>query len=296
MYKGKIVILTLATSILAWGNPLDTENPFAVDKNIKKIEQEENALLQALKKEQESMGDEDEIFSDSNASVDTPDTETSPPEEAKKPEEAKSEEEDKAESDRMLQIKKEQEQEAERDRQFALAEKQRKESENKALDKLRKEQEQIRKQRIIDAEKEKAGQIVAASAAVAVEKNRSAEKGAEASDTKTVKPKVLPEKENQELQEAIKSVQDEENPRPAKTEKASQKKKQAKKKRHSKKRKSRKKRKHKKIKKQENETSVAQKAIEEEKTVDTPEHIEQPAKKHKTAEEVLQEAIRGTDG
>jgi len=65
MYKSSLLIAALVTGAYA------SENPFALEKNIQKIEQEESTLLQAIKKEQKSMDkEEDELFenniSDSN--------------------------------------------------------------------------------------------------------------------------------------------------------------------------------------------------------------------------------------
>ena len=54
VYKSSILFVALATGACA------SENPFAIEKNVQKIEQEENALLQALAKEQKTLKDEED--------------------------------------------------------------------------------------------------------------------------------------------------------------------------------------------------------------------------------------------
>ena len=57
MYKSGILIAALVSVVYA------SENPFAIEKNIQKIEQDENALLQAVVKEQKNLKKkEDERF------------------------------------------------------------------------------------------------------------------------------------------------------------------------------------------------------------------------------------------
>ena len=49
MYKSSILIVALVSGVYA------SENPFAIEKNVQKIEQEESALLQAIAKEQKTL-------------------------------------------------------------------------------------------------------------------------------------------------------------------------------------------------------------------------------------------------
>ena len=260
MYKRNIIMMALVLSVFAWGNPFESENPFAVDKNIKKIQQEEDALLQALKKEQESMGDEEDILSESNASDAASDSEVNSSGDVKKSEEIENDKKEAANSDLPNQSGKDEELESEKEQQFALAEKRRKEIEKQTLDRLLQEQKKIRAQRIAEVEEEKARESVsAAPVSNTAERNEASEK------------------------------QTESDLLPVKTKKASKKKRNTKKKRHHKKRRTHKK------KKLEKENSASQKPAEEKEAVDTPENVNDSAKKQKTAAEVLQEAIRSTD-
>jgi len=60
MYKKSILIAALISGVCA------SENPFAIEKNVQKIEQEEGALLQAIAKEQKTFEDEeDSLFEES---------------------------------------------------------------------------------------------------------------------------------------------------------------------------------------------------------------------------------------
>ena len=59
MYKSSILITALVTGVYA------SENPFALEKNIQKIEQDESALLQAIVKEQKKLEKEDALSEES---------------------------------------------------------------------------------------------------------------------------------------------------------------------------------------------------------------------------------------
>lgn len=62
MYKSSVLIAALVTGAYA------SENPFVIEKNIQKIEREENTLLQALAKEQKRLEREvDESLEESNS-------------------------------------------------------------------------------------------------------------------------------------------------------------------------------------------------------------------------------------
>ena len=62
MYKSSVLIAALVTGACA------SENPFVIEKNIQKIEREENTLLQALAKEQKRLEREvDESLEESNS-------------------------------------------------------------------------------------------------------------------------------------------------------------------------------------------------------------------------------------
>ncbi|RLA77458.1 MAG: hypothetical protein DRG30_00065 [Epsilonproteobacteria bacterium] len=76
IYKIGIITAVLTSSILASGNP------FAVEQNVKKIDQEEGMLLDAIAKEQVAQEDEDE-FSDKKSSHAKTKTKIIPPKTAK---------------------------------------------------------------------------------------------------------------------------------------------------------------------------------------------------------------------
>ena len=56
MYKKSILLAALVSGVYA------SENPFAVEKNVQKIEQEESTLLRAIAKEQKTLETEDDEF------------------------------------------------------------------------------------------------------------------------------------------------------------------------------------------------------------------------------------------
>lgn len=71
MYKIGIIIAILASSMLA------SENPFAVEQNVKKIDQEEGTLLKAIAKEQAALEDEeDELFDEESSDTKKSDVKT----------------------------------------------------------------------------------------------------------------------------------------------------------------------------------------------------------------------------
>ena len=75
MYKNSLLIAVLISGVCA------SENPFAIEKNVQKIEQEEGALLQAIAKEQKTFEEEeDSLFEES---ISTPKASQVVPEEAK---------------------------------------------------------------------------------------------------------------------------------------------------------------------------------------------------------------------